>query len=106
MISDDELTEQDLGDGWTLSYADLGNGLKYFLISKIYNGGIGATNSTLFSRPIPFSVKFTQRCHVNIHSAGLPVAEGYASFSKEGLRWGHQSTASSCQCDIYGIIKL
>ena len=89
MISDEELTEQDLGDGWTLSYADLGNGLRYFLISKIYNGGIGATNSTLFGRPIPFSVNFTQRCHVNIHSAGLPIAEGYASKYRIALSVRH-----------------
>lgn len=104
--SDQTLTELDLGDGWTLSYADIGNGLRYFLISKVYSGGIGETLSTLFSRSIPFSVPYTQRCNVNIHVAGKPIGQGYASFSSDGLRWGHTATTGSTQCDIYGILKI
>lgn len=98
--------ERDIGDGWTLTYAEIVKNVVYFCLKSVYPGGVSSANSTLFSKALPFSVPYTQRCNALLHVGGHPVGKGYASFSTAGLYQGHEAYGANVQYDIWGIIRV
>ena len=74
----------------------------------MYPGNMSETSSTKFPQPLPFSVPYTQKCHSYMHIGGRIVANGYATFSTEGLYWAHGSYSGGGQveCNIFGTVKI